>query len=151
MIVRILIALVVLLTAGCSEKEPSTKVTPTRAFKIAGICQDIHIKQPFDYKGQVSVSTVVSKHRPQPFQLTSGYMLRDIEPGQLGREAVAQAQAPRTYSPPYSVSFWIENDEIINAKPPFMMSGRAGGKDSGDNGAIMDCSVTITGEAPLPK
>lgn len=148
---RILIALLVVLAAGCSEKEPTTKSTPTHAFKIVGMCQDIHIRQPFEYKGEVSVSTVNSKHRPQPFKLTVGYMARDIESVELGREAVAQAQDPRLYKPPFSVKFWIENDEIINAKQPFMMSGKAGGKDSVDNEAIMDCSVTITGVAPLPK
>jgi hypothetical protein len=148
---RTFIALLVVLVGGCSEKEPSTKSTPTHAFKIVGMCQDIHIKQPFEYKGKVSVSTVNSKYRAQPFRLTSGYMRRDIESGELGREAVAQAQDPRLYRPPFSIGFWIENDEIINAKQPFMMSGKAGGKDSGDNEAIMDCSVTITGDAPLPK
>jgi hypothetical protein len=149
--VRILIALLVVLVAGCSEKEPSTKITPTHAFKIAGVCQDIHIKQTFEYKGEVSVSTVNSKHRPQPFKLTSGYMMRDIKSGELGREVLAQAQDPRLYRPPFSVKFWIENDEIINAKQPLMMSGKAGGKDSGDNDAVMDSSVTINGNAPLPK
>lgn len=146
---RILIIAAASLTlAACSEKEQQTKIDYIKALDVAAMCQDIHVKQPFEYKGRLQIADVNSKRRPAQFKLTTGYVKREIEPGEMGKEAVARAQNPRLYSPPYSVSFWIENDDILNAKPPFLMSGKAGGEKEPE--VIVDCNVVVLGEAPLP-
>jgi hypothetical protein len=137
------------LVAGCSKNEPNTTSEHTHAFDVAAVCQDIHVKQQFEYKGRLIVSTVKSKHRSAPFRLTSGFLLRDIPSTEIGREAVEQAQNPRLYRPPFSVKMWVENDEIINATPPFLMSGKTGGENEAEG--IVDCNVVILSDAPLPR
>lgn len=137
------------LIAGCSKNEPTTTSEHTHAFDVAAVCQDIHVNQPFKYKGHLIVSTVTSKHRSTPFRLTSGFLIRDIPSTEIGREAVEQAQNPRLYRPPFSVKIWIENDDITNAKIPFLISGKIGGDNEAEG--IVDCNVMVLGDASLPR
>lgn len=137
------------LVAGCSKNEPNTTSEHTHAFDVAAVCQDIHVKKPFEYKGRLIVSTVTSKHRSAPLRLTSGILLRDIPPTEIGREAVEQAQNPSLYRPPFSVNIWIENDDITNAKLPFLISGKTGGENEAEG--IVDCNIMVLGDAPLPR